>query len=291
MAFITFLFSGLAAGCVYGLVGLSLTLIYNCTRIINFAQGDFVMLGTMLAVLFLATLGWPRLPAVLLTVCALGLAGAAMERLVYRPLVQRRAAPLTIMIGTMAFGIILAGAVLVGWGPNQMWVPGIFGSDPVQLGPLMTTPQQLAIIGLFGLLVLATWLFLHRTTYGVVVRATGYNPETASLMGVRVQRVIVFTFAFAGVYSALAGILVGPILGGSFNIGLFLSVKGFMAAILGGLASPFAAAAGGVLLGVVESLVAGYGNSLYAEPIVFVLMLLILLVKPSGLFMEARDRA
>ncbi len=277
------LLAGLTNGSVYGLVGLSISLIYGTNRVINFAQGEFVMLGAMSAILFMVTFTQPlavALPAVILVVLV---AALLLEMGVYRPLLKRGAQPLTIMIGTLAAAIIASGAALLVWGPQQLYVPNVLSLNALRLGPLTTNPQQLAIIVVFAVFLLATWYLLYRTSFGLCVRATGVNPKIALLMGIRSQNIVRFGFLFSAVVSGVVGVLIGPLLGAQVNMGVDLTVKGFMAAILGGLGSPFAAAAGGVLIALVEALVAGYGSSLYAEPIIFALILGILFFRPYGL--------
>ena len=277
--------SGLTNGSVYGLIGLSLSLIYVGSRVINFAQGEFVMLGAMLTILFLASFTLPAPVAIVLVVTVSLLVGWALERLVYTPLV-RRADPLTVMIGTFAASVILAGVALVVWGPTQQMVPSVFSPSPFNIGLLITTPQQCAIIGSFIVFVVLTWWILYKTNFGLTIRAVGVSPEISGLMGIRSTRIVRFSFLFSAAVSATAGLLVGPLLGGQASMGGLLTVKGFMAAILGGLGSPFAAAAGGILIGLLEALVSGYGNSLYAEPIIFGLILVVLLIRPYGLLGE-----
>jgi len=277
------LLAGLTNGSVYGLVGLSLSLIYGTARIINFAQGEFVMLGTMSAITFLVGLTMPvqlAIPAVLGVAL---LAAVLVEVGVYRTLLARGAPPLTIMIGTLAAAIIIAGGALLAWGPQQRYMPSIFSLDVVRFGPLTTNNQQLAIIATFAIFLLVAWFLLYRTSFGLSVRVTGVNPRVALLMGVRSARVVRFGFIFSAAVSAMVGVLIGPLLGGQVSMGIALTVKGFMAAILGGLGSPFASAAGGVLIALVEALVASYGSSLYAEPIIFALLLVILFFRPYGL--------
>jgi branched-chain amino acid transport system permease protein len=278
-----FLLAGLTNGSVYGLIGLSLSLIYGTNRIINFAQGDFVMAGAMSAILFMVTCSLPA-PLAIAAVIAVALIGAlALEFGIYRPLTKRGAPPLTVMIGTLAGAIIASGGALLIWGANQLYVPNIFSLDPITLGPLTTNLQQIAIMVAFVLLLCMTWFLLYRTSFGLCIRATGAQPRIAQLMGIRASRVVRFGFMFSACVSGLAGVLVGPLLGGQVSMGVELTVKGFMAAILGGLGSPFASAAGGLAIGVLEAFVAGYGSSLYAEPIIFLLILIVLLVRPFGL--------
>jgi branched-chain amino acid transport system permease protein len=264
-------------------VGLSISLIYSTNRVINFAQGEFVMLGAMSAIAFMVTFALPLYIALPAIICVTLLAALALEMGIYRPLIKRGAPPLTIMIGTLAAAIIVSGAALLIWGPQQLYVPNIFSLDAIRAGSLTTNAQQLAIIGTFSGFLLLTWFVLYRTSFGLAIRATGVNPRIASLMGIRSDRVIRFGFLFSALISGLVGVLIGPLLGGQVSMGVTLTVKGFMAAILGGLGSPFASAAGGVLIALVEALVAGYGSSLYAEPIIFALILLVLFFRPYGL--------
>ncbi len=277
------LLAGITNGSVYGLVGLSLSIIYGASRVINFAQGDFVMLGAMNAILFVvvATLPWAlAIPVVLGVVLIVGL---ALDYGVYRLMVARHAPPLTIMMGTLGFAIIVYGAALLIWGPDQQFVPPLLSLEPVVLGSIITNSQQLAIIAAFAAFLVLTWYILFRTRFGLSIRATGVNPRVALLMGIRSERIVQFSFLFSAFVSGVAGILVGPLLGGQIGMGLLLTVKGFMAAILGGLGSPFAAAAGGIAIGMMEALMAGYGTSLYAEPAIFLLILLVLFIRPYGL--------
>lgn len=277
------LLAGLTNGSVYGLVGLSISLIYGTNRVINFAQGEFVMLGAMSAILFMVTYSLPLYYALPAIVAVVLVAALLLEVGIYRPLLKRGSAPLTIMIGTLSAAIIASGAALLVWGPQQLYVPNILSLDAMRAGPLTTNAQQLAIIGVFAVFLLLTWFLLYRTSFGLCVRATGVNPRIAALMGIRSQRIIRFGFLFSALVSGLVGLLIGPLLGGQVQMGVTLTVKGFMAAILGGLGSPFASAAGGVLIALVEALVAGYGSSLYAEPIIFALILLVLFFRPYGL--------
>jgi branched-chain amino acid transport system permease protein len=277
------LLAGVTNGSVYGLIGLSLSIIYGSSRVINFAQGDFVMLGAMNAILFVVTAALPWPIAVVATLIVVLVVALGLNYGVYRPMVRRNAPPLTIMMGTLGAAIIIYGAALLAWGPDQQFVPAIFSLDPIKLGFLITNAQQLAIIAFFVGFLILTWYILYRTRLGLCVRATGVNPRVALLMGIRSERIVQFSFLFSALVSGVAGILVGPLLGGQIAMGLLLTVKGFMAAILGGLGSPFASAAGGIAIGMMEALMAGYGTSLYAEPAIFLLILLVLFVRPYGL--------
>ncbi|MEH2474442.1 branched-chain amino acid transport system permease protein [Nitrobacteraceae bacterium AZCC 2161] len=279
--------SGLTNGSVYALVGLSLAMTNSASRVINFAQGEFVMLGALTTVLFVSTLSLPMPLGIVLVLLVCAVVGLALERFAYRPLIARNAQPLTVMIGTLACASIMTGAALLVWGPNQLFVQNVFSLDAVSVAGITSTPQQLAIIVSFAVLMLLIWLLLYRTNFGLAIRAVGISSDVARLMGIRAERIVAFAFVFSAIIGGLAGILVGPFLGGHVSMGLVLTIKGFMAIILGGLGSPFAAAAGGIAIGLLEAAVAFYGNSFYAEPIIFGLILLMLIVRPSGLFGQA----
>ena len=283
MKFSYLLLAGLTNGSVYGLIGLSLSVIYGASRVINFAQGEFVMLGAMCAALFMVTFALPWPLALVAILAVVIIAALALDYCIYRPLTRRKAPPLTIMIATLAGAIVVYGAAFLIWGPNQRYVPPVLSLQPMRLGFLVTNSQQLSLILIFFVFIIATWYMLFRTRFGLSVRATGVSPRVALLMGIRSERIVQFSFIFSAVISGVAGMMVGPLLGGHVGMGLLLTVKGFMAAILGGLGSPFAAAAGGIAIGMIEALMAGYGTSLYAEPAIFVLILLVLIVRPYGL--------
>ena len=273
-------------------MGLSLSIIYGSSLVINFAQGDFVMLARMSAVMFVVTAALPWPLAMVATIVTTSTPPSRSTISSTGPSRAGKAPPLTIMMGTLGAAIVIYGAALLVWGPDQQFVPAIFSLDPLSVGPLVTNSQQLAIIGAFALFLLATWFVLYRTRLGLSIRATGVNPRVALLMGIRSERIIQFSFLFSALISSVSGVLVGPLLGGQIGMGLLLTVKGFMAAILGGLGSPFAAAAGGVAIGMLEALMAGYGTSLYAEPAIFLIILLLLFVRPYGLLgdYEAQKR-
>lgn len=277
------LLAGLTNGSVYGLIALSLSVIYGASRVINFAQGEFVMLGAMSAVLFLVTLAMPWPVALVAVIVVSVVVALGLDHGIYRPLMRRKAEPLTIMIGTLAGAIVIYGTAFLIWGPEPRFVPPVLSLAPLRLGFLISNAQQLSLIVLFFGFLALTWFILYRTRFGLSVRAAGVDPKVSLLMGIRSERIVQFTFMYSAAMSGIAGMMVGPLLGANVSMGILITVKGFMAAILGGLGSPFAAAAGGLAIGMMEALMAGYGTSLYAEPAIFVLILLVLIVRPYGL--------
>ena len=166
------LLAGITNGSVYGLIGLSLSIIYGSSRVINFAQGDFVMLGAMSTVMFViaAALPWPV--AIVAILALVLMAGLALDYGVYRPMIKRNAPPLTIMMGTLGAAIVIYGAALLAWGPDQQFVPALFSLDPMMIGVLITNSQQIAIIVAFVIFLILTWFILYRTRFGLSIRAT-----------------------------------------------------------------------------------------------------------------------
>lgn len=285
--FANVILSGLVNGGVYGFVALGIALIYSATRTVNFAQGTFVAVGSLLTSTLLPASGGSRWLA-LLAAIALGAAlGWVLYALVYVRLTRLGARPFTIMIAYFAFAITIEGIALLIWGPSTLFVGAVISEEPLALGVFHTTSQRLVTIAAFWALLLGYWWVSKNTRFGMQVRATGESPSKALLVGIKPSRVVAVAFVFSGAISTLMGLLIGPVFGATYNAGVNLTVYGFIAAIIGGLGSPLAAGLGGVLLGIVQALVANYGSSLYADPIVFAILIVILLIRPYGLVGKA----
>ena len=284
--FFIILFSGISIGSIYGLVALTFTSIYNASRVINFAQGEFVMLGSLGAFIFLGILRLPIVLTFLLTIAFVSIVGLAIQRLMVSPLVAKGAPVFTLILSTLSSGLIISGSV--GAATEYAWfrVAPLAGSVPVRLFGVPIMPQNLFIIGATVLLVVAYRFFLKKTFTGVALRATGADRDMASLVGIRSSTMIGLAFAISAAMSAIAGILVAPIAHASAEMGLPLVIKGFIACIFGGLGNPYAAVLGGLILGIIGALLTGYFSSVYAEIVTFVILLLILIPRPAGLFGE-----
>ncbi len=284
--FFIILFSGISIGSIYGLVALTFTSIYNASRVINFAQGEFVMLGSLGAFIFLGILRLPIILTFLLTIAFVSIVGLAIQRLMVSPLVAKGAPVFTLILSTLSSGLIISGSV--GAATEYAWlrVAPLAGSIPVRLSGVPMMPQNLFIIGATVLLVVAYRFFLKKTFTGVALRATGADKDMASLVGIRSSTMIGLAFAISAAMSAIAGILVAPIAHASAEMGLPLVIKGFIACIFGGLGNPYAAVLGGLILGITGALLTGYFSSVYAEIVTFVILLLILIPRPAGLFGE-----
>ena len=275
-----YLATGLTVGAVYALVALGFSIIYNASGVINFAQGEFVMIGGMSAVSLVAT-GLPLAIAVPLAVAATALAGLALERLAIAPV--RGPPVVTLIIITIGASIFLRGLATIVWDKKLHALPAFSGERPIELLGATVVPQSLWVIGATLGVVAALWWFFGRTRLGKAMIATAHNRLAAQLVGINVRHVLALAFGLSAALGALAGILVAPITLTSYDVGVMLGLKGFAAAILGGLGSGPGAVAGGLLLGVLESLSAGYVSSAYKDVIAFVILLGVLFVRPGGI--------
>ncbi len=284
-ALLQHLVNGLVLGGTYALLGIGLTLIFGLMNVVNFAHGEFYTLGAYAAFATLAWSGLGFVPAILVAIAAGAALGAACERVLLRPL--RLESIDTTMLVMIGLGIVMQNAELLAWGGVAKSIPHPFPTAPFVLGPLSIAPLRVfvltAAVGLIG----AAWLAIHRTKLGRAMRATFQDRETAALMGVRIDRIHTVTFAFGSALAAAAGALLGPIFLAYPSMGDLASLKAFSVVILGGLGNLAGATIGGVLLGIAEELGAGYVSSGYRDAVGFVIIIAVLLLRPSGLFAKA----
>jgi branched-chain amino acid transport system permease protein len=283
-----FVFSGLTVGAVYALVALGFTLIYVASDVVNFAQGEFVMLGGMGTVSLIA-LGLPLPLAAVLAVVATTLVGLALHRLAIEP--ARGASAVTLIIITIGASIFLRGLAQVVFDKQLHQLPAFSGDRPVSVLGATILPQSFWIIGGGVVIVVLLWAFLERTLTGKAVLATAGNRLAARLVGIDTGRIVGLSFAVSAAIGAVAGILAAPITFTSYDVGTMLALKGFAAAMLGGIGSPVGAVVGGLLLGLLEALAAGYLSSTYKDAVAFLVILAVLFALPTGLFgRAARER-
>ncbi len=279
--FLQFLFSGLTVGAIYALIALGFSLIYNASHLINFAQGEFVMIGGM-ATVFMAAAGI-ELPLAALFAVLLAVAVAiAIERLGIAP--AKGASAVGLIIITIGAAILIRGLAGIVWDRNFHSLPAISGEAPLVIMGATLLPQSLWIFGVTGLIALLLWFFFAKTLWGKAMMATAYNPLAAQLVGIDTRRVVMISFALAGALGALAGVLITPLAPTHFQVGVMLGLKGFAAAIVGGLGSGAGAIVGGLVIGIAEAMAAGYLSSAYKDAVAFVIILLFLVLWPSGLF-------
>ena len=275
---------GLAIGCVYSLVALGFAMIIRATGIIHFAQGELLMLGSMGA---LSTL-WlmPKLPPVLVLVCGMiasGVLAVAMEFLVYRPLRLRRVPLMNVITATVGMSILCINAARILWGSEPLRYPELFSTSAYRFFGVVVSPQLVWIM-VFGIVLMGLLqLFLKRTRTGLVMQAVAQDAEVAQLMGANLTRMMLYTFAIAGMMAGAAGVMFGSLFFSFFEMGFVLGIKGFVAATLGGLGSLAGAMLGGIVFGLIETFSAVYVSSAYKDAIGMVLLIAILLFLPTGL--------
>ena len=279
-----FLISGITVGSIYALVGLGFTIIYNASDVINFAQGEFVMIGAMSAVTFY-TAGTPLILAIMLAIMVAVVIGFALNQFAIKP--AKGASVVTTIIITIGASIFLRGAALLIWGKDFFSLPPFSGEDPIHIGGATILPQNLWVLGMSVILVSAVLWFFKYTLLGKAVLACSCNRTAAKLVGINVGKMMLLSYGISAMLGALAGVLIVPITFTSYDAGVMLGLKGFSAAILGGIGNPIGAVVGGLLLGILESLGAGFISSGYKDAIAFTIILLVLFVRPSGLMGKA----
>lgn len=285
--FLQFLISGVMVGSIYALIALGFTMVFNATEAINFAQGEFVMLGGMAAVALYHT-GMPLVLACALAVAAVTLVGLLFERLTLAPL--RRVSVVNMIIITIGGSILLKGGAMLVWGKDAASLPSFSGETPIRFLGATLLPQALWILGTAMVVVTAVRMFFERTVLGKAMRAAATNQFAATLVGIDVKRMVACSFALSAAVGAVAGIIITPVALTAFDRGTMLGLKGFSAAILGGIGSGPGAVLGGLLLGVLEAMGAGFVSSGYKDAIAFLLLIVMLLVRPQGLLGAAGAR-
>jgi branched-chain amino acid transport system permease protein len=278
------LFTGLGVGSVYALVALGFVLIFRATNVVNFAQGEFSMVAAFLMVVFAVDLNWPYWLSFLAALAGMALLGALFNLGVYYPL--RNLSFLPVIIATIGASIFLSNGVLALYGPQPQVLPGWFDTPGIQLGPVYLDSQYLVIMAATALLVAFNyWLFEH-TMIGKKLQAMSQDKEMASLLGIPVAAMIMFTFVYSALLGGIAGILVAPILFVSIQMGATIALKAFAATIIGGFGDVAGAIVGGLALGVIETFGAAYISVPYKDGFAFLVLILFLIFLPRGLFGE-----
>lgn len=279
--FLQLVFSGITVGAIYALVGVGFSIIYNASQVINFAQGEFVMIGGLTT----AVLSGAGLPIPLAAGIAIGaaiLAGLALEKFAVEQ--AKGASVVTLIIITIGASIFLRGLAQIVFDRNYHSLNAFSGETPIHLAGATIVPQALWVLGTTLVIVLALWWFFGHTLLGKATMATSYNRLAAQLAGIDTRSILLLSFALSAAIGALGGIVITPISLTSYDVGIMLGLKGFSASILGGIGSSMGAIAGGLLLGIIEALGAGYISSDYKDAIAFVIILLVLFFMPQGLF-------
>ncbi|MCX7913599.1 MAG: branched-chain amino acid ABC transporter permease [Thermodesulfovibrionales bacterium] len=280
--FLQFLFSGLTIGSVYALVGIGFNIIYNATSILNLAQGEFVVIGGLMMWFFTTSMKLPFLVSALLTILTAALIGLLMERLAIKP-IKKTDLLLMIMI-TISVSILLKGLLMFKFGKDPYGYPPFTEGEPLNFFGAVIPQQTIWVIGVTGACIILLFLFFNKTIIGKAMKACAVDPIAAKLVGINVSQMVMFSFILSAVVGAIGGIAITPISLMEYDKGPMLAVKGFCAAILGGLGSSRGAVVGGFTIGILESMTAGYIHSGLKDAVALVILLLVLFYKPAGIF-------
>jgi len=280
--FLQYLFSGITNGAIYAIIALGFTMLFNTTGLINFAQGEFVMLGALTMITLWKGLQLPLGVALCLSVAGVASVGLILERLAIRTV--RKPHPIVLVIVTIGASILLRGLGMLAWGKDAHSAPAFSRHAPLEIAGATLLPQSLWILAVVLVVVVAMQLFYRHTLAGKAMQACSINKRAAWLLGIPSERMVLLAFALSAGMGSIGGILIAPITMSSYDMGMMLGLKGFCAAMLGGLGSFWGAIAGGILLGVLESLGVGFFSSALKDAIAFFLLLLVLYARPSGLF-------
>ncbi|MGE7417712.1 branched-chain amino acid ABC transporter permease [Methylobacterium tarhaniae] len=281
---IQLLTNGLALGSVYALAAIGFVIVYSATGVVNFAAGQFVMLGTFAGVATLVNAGWPLPVGYAGALALMALFGLLFYAVVYLPL--GRSPVVTIIIGTVAIGITLQNAALLTFGSWPFRLPSPVEGMMLEVAGAVIPVHAVAVVAATAALIGLLWLLLNRTALGIAMRAVAQDARTARLMGLRVNALLAFTWILAAVLAGVAGLMLGPMWFADVNMGDPIALKAFAATIIGGFGSLPGAIAGGLFVGLAEVLGASYVSSAYKDLIAFGAMILFLLVRPQGVFGE-----
>jgi branched-chain amino acid transport system permease protein len=276
--------AGLAMGSIYALVALGFVLIFNAVNVVNFAQGEFAMVPAFVTVWLLSRLNIPFALACVITVIFMGVFGIVFERIAYYPLRHRSFLP--VVISTIGVGIFLKNGVQIIFGAEPLSMPRPTPTTALNMLGVFVDPQYVVIILCTLALLGFQYFFFEKTMLGKKMLATAQDKEMARLLGIRVAKMIAITFVYSSILGAAAGILVGPIFFVTKDMGAMIGLKAFCSAILGGFGSVPGAILGGIFLGVIEVFASYYISSAYRDAFAFIILILVLLLRPQGFFGE-----
>lgn len=275
--FLQYIFSGLTIGFIYAIVGLGFVVIYNSSKIINFSQGEFIMAGGMISV-FLYDLDIPLIISFLIAIVMTSLLGVLLYKITA---LSKKPSALSLIIITLGYSIFLRGLVQVVFDKQLHILPAI-SDNTINIFGAILTYQSILIIVVSLIMMVSLYFLFNKTKIGKAMIATSLNQYAAKLMGIDVKKVLIYNFIISATIASIGGIILTPITSTNYEIGIMLGLKGFCAAIIGGVSNPFGAIFGGVILGVLESLMAGYVSSEYKDAFAFILILFILIFYPHG---------
>lgn len=278
---IQLIFSGLTIGSIYALIATGFVITYNITGVLNFAQGEFAMFGAMIAI-SLVSAGMPQIPAFIITVLTVFAIGAMFERVAIYPARHSKGAAMIII--TIGVAIAVRGLALLIWGTDPKILPPFTQGEPLYILGAVVQLQSLWAIGVTLISLFCMYIFFERTFMGKAVTACVVNRFAAQLMGIKPEKMSLISISVSAALGAIGGIIIAPISGATYEMGLMLGMKAFIAAVIGGLTNAPAAIVGALIVGLLESFTEGLWSSGYKDVIIFGVLLLVLFFLPNGLF-------
>ena len=284
--FLILLISGLVIGGIYGLIALGYSLIYRASGLMSFAQGDMVTLGAYLGIFYYVWLGLPILVALVLTFITAFLFGMALERGVIRTLLKKNVIPIYIVLATIAVSYIIQNLAQAVFGSTTQWFPQVFPVANLTLFGVTNQTEAYASFVISIILMIALHLFMTKTKFGTAMRGSAMDPLAAESCGINTSLSTGITWGLAASIASLAGMMLGPMYGVFTTLGSTIGRKGFAGAVVGGYGNMYGAMIGGLLLGLAETFVAGYIDGTYKNQIAYIILIVFLFVKPTGIFNE-----
>jgi branched-subunit amino acid ABC-type transport system permease component len=281
--FVQTMLGGLAIGCIYSLIALGISMIIRATDILHFAQGEMLMIGSMMGLGAFRLEDMPFGFVLLAGILGGGLISVLVEFVVYRTLRRRRVALINVMIATLGVSIVLQNVARLAWGSEPLRYPTLFVSRGIVVAGFAVSPQLLWIVLLSALMMGVLIVFFRYTRLGIAMQAAAQDPDVARLMGINVDRTTTYTFAVSGMMAGAAGVLLGSLFFASFNMGFLIGIKAFVAATLGGLGSVAGAMVGGLIFGLIETFSGTLISTAYKDAVGMVVLIVILLFMPTGL--------
>jgi len=280
-----YLFSGITNGAIYAVIAIGFSMLYNSTELINFAHGEFVMLGSLCMVTFFGSMQLPLIPAILLTITCVAVAGLVFERIAIRSV--KHPEPIVLIIITVGASIFLRGIGMIIWGKDAHSIPSFSSHPPLDIAGAKLLSQSIWIIVIFLVATVGLQLFYKKTLTGKAMEANAISKRAAWIVGIPSKLMVMMAFGLSTAMGGLAGVIIAPITMSSYDMGTMLGLKGFCAAMLGGLGSLWGALIGGFLLGILEALGVGFVSSGLKDATAFLLLLFILYVRPGGIISSA----
>jgi branched-chain amino acid transport system permease protein len=282
MTFISNIISGLSLGSIYALIALGYTMVYGIAKMLNFAHGDIIMVGAYTVIVAVASLSLPAWVAIALSILCCTVLGVLTERIAYKPL--RKSPPLAVLITAIGVSYFLQSLALLIFGSNQRSFPNVISVPTIKISSLSISGQSAVTLAVTIVLMIVVNLFIYKTRMGKAMRAVSEDKDAAELMGISVNKTITMTFAIGSALAAVAGVFFGSTYGfiGPYS-GSMPGIKAFVAAVFGGIGSIPGAIVGGILMGIIENLSKAYISTELSDAIVFSVLIIVLLVKPTGL--------